>query len=379
MKNLKQYFERLQTWYRKDRGKGVGLFNIILYRLPRILAVKAYRQMAAVANDRFVGRAYNHQRLKKFQTAHQHKLGDHFYIIVMPNILHFLIPCLKLIPRKVNVFLILNGTAGWEENYLRKNFNGYPSFKLITFPHSSLSHGSVLNLLLGNNDSNFGIIDHDLFMFNPQIFDELDFKEDECVIGVFKLGNKKAQLTFPTTHFMFFNIKRIHQIMTTYKIDARQYKKVPRHLEDKLAGMKIGHQNYLKEYLNYFDTFNLILTMAFYEKLSARIPELNPDDLFHVGATSRGTNSIYSTYINIKFLELSENSSFRRKYSNLFANFKDSKAVVEYIPGDRPAITFIARINEIASRLQKTPAKRDSAITSGTHSQVFQVPHRTGQ
>ena len=75
--------------------------------------------------------------------------------------------------------MILNGTAGWEENYLRKNFNGYPSFKLITFPHSSLSHGSVLNLLLGNNDSNFGIIDHDLFMFNPQIFDELDFKEDE--------------------------------------------------------------------------------------------------------------------------------------------------------------------------------------------------------
>lgn len=357
MKNLKPYFGRLQTWYRKERGKSTGFFDIMLYRLPRILAQKAYRQVAAIANERFVDKAYNHQRFKEFQTAHQHKLGDHFYIIVMPNILHLLIPCLKLIPPKVNVFFILNGTAGWEENYLRKNFKGYPIFKLSAFPYSSLSHGSVLNLLLRNNDANFGIIDHDLFIFNPQIFDELNFSKDECVIGVFKLGNKKAQLTFPTTHFMFFNVKPIHQIMTTYEIDARQYRKPPRHLEDKLASINIGNQNYLKEYLTYFDTFNLILAMAFYEKLSARIPELSPDDLFHVGATSHGTNSIYSTYINIKFLELSESPSFRRKYSHLFANFKDSKAVIEHIPGDLPALTFISQINQIASRLQKTPAK----------------------
>ena len=261
----------------------------------------------------------------------------------------------------MNVFLVLNGTAGWEENYLQKNFHGYPIFKLSTFPHSSLSHSSVLNLLLRNNDANFGIIDHDLFMFNPQIFDELNFNQDECVIGVFKLENQKARLTFPTTHFMFFNIKRIHQIMATYGIDARQYKKIPRHLEDKLLSIKIGNHNYLKEYLNYFDTFNLILAMAFYEKLSARIPELSPDDLFHVGATSRGTNSIYSTYINIKILELSENSAFRRKYSNLCANFKDSKAVIEHMPGDLPALTIISQINQIASRLQKTPAKREAS------------------
>jgi hypothetical protein len=361
IKNFKPYYERLQTWYRKECGKSTGLFGIIFYRLPRILARKAYRQVAAIANERFVDRVYNHQRFKNFQTIHQQKLGDHFYIIVMPNILHLLIPCLKLIPPKVNVFLILNGTAGWEENYLQKNFNGYPIFKLSVFPHSSLSHGSVLNLLLRNNDANFGIIDHDLFIFNPQIFDELNFRQDECVIGVFKLTNKKAQLRFPTTHFMFFNVKRIHQIMATYEIDARQYKKIPRHLEDKLASIKIGNQNYLKEYLNYFDTFNLILAMAFYEKLSARILELSPEDLFHVGATSRGTNSIFSTYIHIKFLELSESPSFRGKYASLLANFKDSKAVIEHIPGDLPALSFISQINQIVSRLQKTPAKHEAS------------------
>lgn len=88
---MKLYFGRLQTWYRKESGKGIGLFEIMSYRLPRILAVKTYRQLAAIANDRFVDKAYNHQRFKEFQIAHQHRLGDHFYIIVMPNILHFLI------------------------------------------------------------------------------------------------------------------------------------------------------------------------------------------------------------------------------------------------------------------------------------------------
>jgi hypothetical protein len=352
MINLKHYIRRLQTWYHKERGKGAGPFEIMFGRLPRILTAKAYRQVAAVANDRLIDKVYNQKRFKEFQITQQHKLGDHFYIIVMPNIMHFLIPCLKLIPRKLDVFLILNGTTRWEEDFLRNHYNGYPIFKLNTFPYSSLSHGSVMNLLLRNNDSNFGIIDHDLFMFNPQLLDELSFNKDECVIGAFKLRNTKAKLSFPTTHFMFFNIKHIQRIMTTYEIDARQYKKIPRHLEDKLAAINIGHHNYLKEYLNYLDTFNLILAMAFYEKLSARIPELSPDDLFHVGATSRGTNSIYATYINIKLLELSENSSFRSKYANLCANFKDSRSVIEHLPGDRSALTFIAQINEMVSRLR---------------------------
>jgi hypothetical protein len=93
-------------------------------------------------------------------------------------------------------------------------------FKLNNFPYSSMSHGTVLNLLLRNNDSNFGIIDHDLFLFNPQIFDDLSFKKDECVIGAFKLRNTKAQLSFPTTHFMFFNIKRIHRMGPDRKLQT---------------------------------------------------------------------------------------------------------------------------------------------------------------
>ncbi len=131
----------------------------------------------------------------------------------MPNILHFLKPSLKLIPKNVNIFLILNGTRSWEEKYLRGNYAYYPIFKLTTFPYSSLSHGSILNLLIESNQSNFGIMDHDLYIFNKEIFNKLIFNKDECVIGAFKLTNEKAALTFPTTQFMFFNVSLIKKIM----------------------------------------------------------------------------------------------------------------------------------------------------------------------
>ena len=45
------------------------------------------------------------------------------------------------------------------------------------------------------------------------MFDELSFQADECVIGAFKLENEKAGLTFPTTHFMFFNIDLLKKLM----------------------------------------------------------------------------------------------------------------------------------------------------------------------
>lgn len=205
----------------------------------------------------------------------------------MPNVLHFLIPCLKLIPKNKNIFLILNGTRSWEEKYLRENYAYYPIFKLITFPHSSLSHGTLLNLLIENNQSNFGIMDHDLYIFNKEIFDKLIFNKDECVIGAFKLMNKKSALTFPTTNFMFLNVSLIKKIMVKYKIGAQIYTKIPSRLKNKLSTINLGYNNFLKDYLYYFDTFNMILAMAFYEKLSVKILKLNDKDLCHIGGTSK--------------------------------------------------------------------------------------------
>jgi hypothetical protein len=352
-KKLKINFQRLLTWLHKEREKKYSLLNIVCYRLPRIVLAKLYGKIAAFLNEQFIDRRFNGARFRQFQDLHPHRFTNHFYMIVMPNTLHFLNPCLTMIPDHVNLVLILNGTKSWEEKYLRETYHNYPIFKLITCPRSSLSHGTVLNLLLGNNTSNFGIIDHDLFIFNPAIFDELTFQADECVMGAFKLENQKAGLIFPTTHFMFFNIDLLKKVMIRYKIDARQYKKIPGHLIDKLASLNLGYRNYLKDYLTYFDTFNLILAMAFYEKLSVKILDLAPEDIFHVGSTSYGTDSIYSLYIQVKLLEMPQNSFLRQRYSHLFSYFADSKAVIDNMPDSMSALQFIAQVNQFISKLNQ--------------------------
>jgi hypothetical protein len=238
----------------------------------------------------------------------------------MPDTLHFLNPCLRLIPPDVNIVLILNGIHKWEENYLRKYYRQYPQFKLIACPVSSLSHGSVLTLLLTSNQTNFGIIDHDFYCFNKDVFNQLSFNAKECVIGAIKFTNPKSQLDFPATHFLFFNITLIKKIMQKYHISAHIYKRITLRLKDKLITLKLGNHNFLKPHLSYFDTFNLILAMAFYEELSARILNLTTNDMYHIGGgTCHVGQDAYLNYISLRFLELSHNRDLMSRYTSLIA------------------------------------------------------------
>jgi hypothetical protein len=271
----------------------------------------------------------------------------------MPNILHFLKPCLKLIPKNVNIFLILNGTRSWEEKYLRENYAYYPIFKLITFPYSSFSHGILLNLLIENNQSNFGIMDHDLYIFNKEIFNKLTFNKDECVISAFKETNKKAALTYPTTHFMFFNVSLIKKIMVKYGIGAQTYTIIPSRLKNKLSTINLGYNNWLKDYSYRFDTFNMILAMAFYEKLSVKILKLNDKDLCHIGATSYAPDLLFLTYLNMKLLEMPQNSSIKQKYSFLYSKFTSSNDVFKLFPNKLSYLGFVAIVNRLITRIEQ--------------------------
>jgi hypothetical protein len=152
----------LQEWIILEKHWGKSIGRILVFSLPLKLLNKLYSLIAGLINNYFLVSIFNLNRFQDFQKFYKNKLGNHFYIIVMPNILPYLLPCLNLIPKKINLFLLLNGTDKWEDNFLKNSFKNYPFFKLNLFPHSSLSHGRMLNLLLANNEYNFGIIDHDL-------------------------------------------------------------------------------------------------------------------------------------------------------------------------------------------------------------------------
>ena len=351
---VKLFFRDLKEWIVLEKYRGTPTSRILFYRLPLKSLQKLYSTISGIINNYLLVNILNSNRFRKFQDSHQVKLGNHFYIIVMPNILHFLIPCVKLIPRTINVFFILNGTSEWEDNFLREAYKNYPIFKLKLLPHSSLSHGRLLNLLLTNNNQNFGIIDHDLYIFNRDIFGQLIFNADEFVIGLFKVTNKTSQLTFPTTHFMFFNIALIKNVMFKYNIGAQKYRRIPARLKKKLATLHIGYHNFLKGYLNYFDTLNLIMAMAFYERLAAKILEVDyAKDVYHLGTTSHGPDNLYRTYRSLKFLEMPANKSLREKNYDQFANLGSSKNLLKLFPDDVNSIQFIHQTDQFMEKLQE--------------------------
>lgn len=210
-------------------------------------------------------------------------MNKHFYIIGMPGKIHFLDLCIELTHKKANLFIILNGVRKKEKKTIKDKYPNIPLFELATFCGSSISHGEVINLLLQTNEKNFGLIDHDLFIYNGAIFDQLDFQDDEYIAGPYKLHNKLAGITFPATFFLYINTKIVKSIMKKYGIGAQIYAQIPSKLLPILNKMNLGYDNFLKDYLNYFDPFNMIFSLAHYEGFQAKFLETKKEDLLHLG------------------------------------------------------------------------------------------------
>jgi len=352
IRSIKLLFKDLQNWIKVEQYWGSPLIKILILHLPLRVLYKLFSLIAGFINNFFLGHLINSRRFQEFQNRHKDKLGNHFYIIVMPNILHYLIPCTKLIPKDINLFFILNGTDKWEEDFLRNYYKDSPIFKLKLIPHSCLSHGRLLNLLLAHNKSNFGIIDHDLYIFNKDIFNQLKFNPNEFIIGIYKITNSISQLTFPTTHFLFFNTRIVKNIMLKYNIGAQKYRKIPSQLVNGLSAINLGYHNFLKEYLNYFDTLNLIMAMAFSENFTSKILDLKySEDVCHLGKTSYGPDNLYRTYSKLKFLELPQNHLLQEKYSSRFSNFGTSKDMVKLFPNTVTAFKFIHQTDQFMEKL----------------------------
>ena len=121
-------------------------------------------------------------------------VGDAFYVIVMPGTLHFLLPCLALLPRHLKVVLLGNGASTWERHIVAHRFPALPYCPLATLPATSLMHGDVITLLLQNESANFGLIDHDCYVFDPRIFESLAPGPNDCLTAIY--GGSARRLAF---------------------------------------------------------------------------------------------------------------------------------------------------------------------------------------
>jgi hypothetical protein len=351
---LRKNIRQLLAGLRSIEARGHSHFRALLVLLPEVIVRRGYTALAHRLNDIRIIHTDNHRAFEAFQRDHAPVGGGHFYLILMPGTLHFVLPCLSLLPAHMRVILIANGAAEWERRYLSRAFPQHPIFKLMTFPGSSLSHGTVLTLLLASNEHPFGVLDHDCYVFDASIFGDLEFGERDCLVAVFGNVGARVAIPYPETYFLYFNSKLLKPIMQRYGVDARAYRKLPPAARDPLATIGVRDGVYPKEYHNYFDTLHVLLLLALAEGLTVRfLQSVDADSIAHVGSTSSGvahTKDLMHSYVQLRFLELLNDLRVRHLYRRRTHPFRASSEVRSRI---RHSPEAVARMNSVEALMRR--------------------------
>lgn len=341
--------------------------HTICWQLLQAVALRGYRKLAYGFNDGVLQRWVTPLRFRRFQSRIADQLGGHFYVIVMPQTLHFLLPCLSLVVKDVRLILLLNGAAQWEADLLKARWPHLPQFRVATLPHSSVNHGAMVNLLLENNEQDFGLLDHDLYLFDTSALAQLQFAEKEFLICLWAETDPKSQWIYPLTHFLYFRVGALRRLMKQYGVGADLYRHVPEPARSRLLelGLREGHP--LKSYHNFFDTLHVLIALAYAEGLELCQLEVAEGGVYHVGGTSIGTyhtKDMFALYSHLRFLELSGDPQLRRRYAILAAPFSDSSElrgrVLEYPEFERG----LEVLDNIIERLQ---LERETQLFGDAH------------
>jgi hypothetical protein len=343
--------KRLSSWVTVQQARGYSKLELTCSIAPRKVLNKLGRHLGKYAAN---SPRINQLNVEKFQRFQQGLCAGktRVFIIALPWTLHFLLPCLNQIPSLVRrteleAVLIVNGLSHWEKSYLDSKFD-FPHFDLDVTTHTPLSHGDVLNILFECCDTDFAIVDHDLYGISAELWDAMLHPVPELLRGIFPVTNPQLDWQFPRTHFMFFNTGTVRRLMRTAGIGAHRYHRVPAYLVELVESLGLHSGQYLKPYLNYFDAMNLIMLMAKHEGMIPEFPAPGLEKcVFHVGSTSgraQYDSNLLATYTDLKFLELVGSTDLRNAYAQLSGKIKsasDLRPQLDSAPGKRAAMERI--------------------------------------
>ncbi len=355
MWRLKSYLRRLRTAMRPMQERGLGLVAVLLVHVPVAFLFRGWRVLAQPLNGGLIQRGFNQARFIKFQDTLKQSTLPRFYVIVMPLTLHFLLPCLALLQGRAQVVLLSNGARRWERRVLTERFANLPMFDLWTLPLSSVAHGDVISLLLTNHRGNFGIVDHDCYVFDDAIFKQLTPASDESVVSLFSETSRSVGAQFPLTFFMFFNAQALRRLMQRYDVDARLYRKTPATAVDAMARVGLGPTTFWKDYHNFRDTLHVLLAVALADGLKFRfLSSTEKRPAMHVGGTSIGTHhtkNLQAHYIHLRFLELLNDPLLNRHYAFLSAPLKQSADALAHADLSNPAWLWLPAFDTLMQGL----------------------------
>ncbi len=356
---LKSHLRQFRLAMRPMRERGWSVLATLFMHIPAALALRAWRRLARPVNGGLLRRAFNQPRFGRFQDSHPATGGlPRFYVIVMPFTLHFLLPCLALLRGRAEVVLLGNGARRWERRLLKERFPALPMFELWTLPFSSVAHGDVISLLLRGGRGDFGLIDHDCYIFDGAVFEQLAPAGDECLLALFGEVSASVAITFPLTYFLYFNTAPLQALMRRHGVDARIYRGIPATAMGAMARAGLGPGIFWKRYHDFYDTLHVLLAVALANGLKFRFLSQRGDrpPAVHVGGTSIGTHhakSLYALYLHLRFLELLDDPLLRRRYAFLTAPLRSSaQALARADLAANPEWQARAAVESLIERLQ---------------------------
>lgn len=203
MNSLMRYLARIRVFTARTYLIGIPAYRALLWELPRLIVWRTYNRFSSLLYTFIDQQQLADERTKQALHQFTENDGTYFYVIVVPQVLHLLIPAVRLVQHHAKVILILNGISSVERYTLQKEFPDTPALRIWTLPKSSWPHGHLLSLLLRSSNRDFGILDHDFFLFDPSALNKLTFKENEFAISATKWRNSLTGIEFPGTHFLY--------------------------------------------------------------------------------------------------------------------------------------------------------------------------------
>lgn len=354
---LKTTLRRLRVAMRPMHERGLGLAAVLLVYVPVATVLRAWRVMALRLNRAVNRHRFCRNRLAQFLDGLPASDLPRLVVIVMPATLHFLLPCLALLEGRAQLVLLGNGEHRWERRTLRERFPEVPMFDLHTLPASSVAHGDVISLLLAHHQGNFGLIDHDCYIFDETLFGQLEPGGDELLVSLFGERSRDVDAFYPLTHLMYFNAGASRGLMSRHGIDARLYREAPPSVRDALARQGLRPGVHWKWYHKFHDTLLVLVAVAQDEGLRVRyLTTTDESAALHVGGTSIGTHhtkSLAALYIHLRFLELLDDPLLLRRYAYMAAPLKSSQQALALARADAddPAWRGLPVVERLLQRL----------------------------
>ncbi|MFM8358398.1 MAG: hypothetical protein ACKOET_07540, partial [Verrucomicrobiota bacterium] len=184
------------------------------------------------------------------------QLRNPVVIILTPGSLHLARLAWGFVPAGVPVVLVLNGVDAWEAAWARANL---PSDAFLT-SRSLLGHAEIIDACLDHLPTEFGLLDHDCLVLNPEWFGRLAAcLGANSMSGCFPLA-APGGLDLLHTFFLWFNPQVCRDLKRRFGVSAAEYRweQVSEPVREALSRVGYRPGSYPEADKSYFDTLRLL-------------------------------------------------------------------------------------------------------------------------